>query len=214
MCYSKEASIITFSVGVITSILCIRLNTMIDKIIGYFFLFVSQMQLIDYFLWTHQICDNYNKYVSIMGMILNHLQPVMLGIIVILLNKEIQKKWIFLIIILYLVVFIPYSIQFLNSGDFECTLQNNKDKHLLWNWNYMNTTVDVYIIFLLAIVFISLIGFPTLKSGIYFSIGTIITYGSSKYLYPKKSVGALWCFYILYLLLSYYLLRISRLIHF
>ena len=215
MCYSSESSIITFTVGIITSILCIRLNTITDKIIGYFFLFVSQMQLIDYFIWNHQKCDSYNKFLSITGMIFNHLQPVMLGIIVLLLNKNIQhKQWIIMIILLYLSVIVPHSIKFLKSGDLECTLQNIETKNLLWNWNFItkHLNVYIYIVFTLSIAFISILGFPTLKQGVYFAILAIITFVSSRFLYPKKSIGALWCFYILYGLLSYYILRITGLV--
>ena len=37
------------------------------------------MQGIEFLLWKHPVCDDYHKAVSVAGMILNHLQPVVLG---------------------------------------------------------------------------------------------------------------------------------------
>ena len=73
MCFSKNASIVSFTIGIVGSILCITLGTATDKIVGYFLGYVSLMQGIEYLLWSHQICDNYNRVVSIIGMLLNNL---------------------------------------------------------------------------------------------------------------------------------------------
>jgi nicotinamide riboside transporter PnuC len=91
MCFSPEASIRSLLAGVFGSLLCISLGTTKDKIVGYFLGFVSLMQGIEYLLWKHQKCDNYNKVISITGMILNHLQPFILGVIVLILNPKIEK---------------------------------------------------------------------------------------------------------------------------
>ena len=36
MCFSKNASIASFSIGIVGAILCISLGTITDKIVGYF----------------------------------------------------------------------------------------------------------------------------------------------------------------------------------
>jgi len=49
------------------------------KIIGAFFLYVIQMQMIEYLLWVHRVkCDAYNINISTIGSILNNLQPLVL----------------------------------------------------------------------------------------------------------------------------------------
>lgn len=68
MCYSSNASILTFIVGTLGSILVYNSQTKSNKIIGLFIFFVTWMQLIEYLLWNHQICDNYNKILSISGL--------------------------------------------------------------------------------------------------------------------------------------------------
>lgn len=90
MCFSARVSIITFIIGIIGAYKCIQLGEPLDKIIGYFLGFVALMQLIEYLLWTHQKCDKYNKMLSITGMLLNHLQPIMLGLLVLNFNKNIE----------------------------------------------------------------------------------------------------------------------------
>ena len=51
------------------------------KVIGLIFIFFSLMQGIEYLLWSHQECDEYNKMISTLGMVLNHLQPIVLFIL-------------------------------------------------------------------------------------------------------------------------------------
>jgi len=214
MCFSAEVSIITFIIGMIGSFLCINLGTVTDKIIGYFFGFVALMQLIEFLLWRHQKCDTYNKVISILGMLLNHLQPVVLALLVLFFNKNIKEKWIiYLILFVYLIVIIPYSIQFIRSGDFDCTLKDIKeDSHLVWNWNGMNMSSIVYVIFTLSMALISVFGLPNLTQGILMGILVVVSFVTSIFLYPNKAVGALWCFYTVFILFIYYLLRASNII--
>ncbi len=210
MCYSANASIISFSFGIIGSLLCVSLGTVTDKVIGFFMYFVSFMQGIEYLLWTHQVCDNYNKFVSILGMTLNHLQPIVLGLLVILFNTELNKlklHWIYFFMAIYLLVIIPYSIQFLQDPKLLCTIKNKETTHLQWNWNSIKYSDFVYTLFTLTFCALFLLGLPKLKYGIYASLTSIITISTSKYFYPQKHTGAIWCFYVVFLPAIYYLLR-------
>ena len=123
MCFSEQASIRSLLAGLIGSGLCVSLGTVSDKIVGYFLGFVSLMQGIDYLLWRHQKCDMYNRVISVLGMILNHLQPFVLGIVVLLLNPKNQyNKTIMSLMIIYLIVIVPYSYQFIKMKG-SCTLK-------------------------------------------------------------------------------------------
>jgi hypothetical protein len=210
MCYSENASIISFSFGIIGSLLCVSLGTVTDKILGFFMCFVSLMQGIEYLLWRHQMCDNYNKIISILGMMLNHLQPIVLGLIVILFNPKLSEttlRWIYFFMAIYLLIIIPYSIQFLQDSDSLCTIKNKETKHLQWNWNSFKYFNFVYTIFTLTFCALFLLGLPKLKYGIYAALVSIITILTSKYFYPQKHTGAIWCFYVVFLSAIYYLLR-------
>jgi hypothetical protein len=210
MCFSENASIVSFTFGVIGSLLCISLGTVTDKIVGFFMLFVSSMQGIEYLLWRHQICDNYNKFISILGMVLNHLQPIVLGFIVILFNTKLTQSKLHLIysfMTVYLFVIIPYSIKFLKDPQLLCTIKNKETTHLQWNWTDMKYFDIVYTVFLIAFCAFFLLGLPKLQYGIYASLTAIITSSTSLYFYPQKHTGAIWCYYVVFLPIIYYLMR-------
>jgi hypothetical protein len=146
MCFSKEISLFSFLYGISTSFLVYRLNSNNDKLVGLFIMYVSLMQLIEYLLWIYQKCDTYNKFISIIGLILNHTQPIILGLIILLLNKNINKKLILLVMFIYLLCAIKYSIQF-NKYDM-CTVKN-KYNHLEWKWNLLENGIIFYWIFII-----------------------------------------------------------------
>ncbi len=210
MCYSANASIVSFSFGVIGSLLCVSLGSVKDKILGFFLFFVSFMQGIEYLLWKHQICDNYNKIISILGMVLNHLQPIILGLLVIIINTKLNEtklRWIYFFMGVYLLTIIPFSIEFLQNPTLLCTIKNKETTHLQWNWNSMIYSNFVYTIFTLTFCGLFLLGLPKLKYGIYAALTSVVTILTSKYFYPQKHTGAIWCFYVVFLPAVYYLLR-------
>jgi hypothetical protein len=207
MCFSAEISIITFIVGIIGSLLCISLGKPVDKILGYFFIFVSLMQGIEYLLWNHQKCDNYNRFLSILGMVLNHLQPIVLGLLILYFNKNVSTKIMYIIMFLYLCAIIPYSIQFLNNKNLECTIKTTKNKHLLWNWNSMFFSNIIYPIFLLTLCLLIYFGLNRYK--FIAILVALISFGTSYFFYYKEGVmGSLWCFYILFITYIYYILNL------
>ena len=207
MCFSQRASIITFFIGLIGSILCISLGSIDDKIIGYIFAFISSMQFIEFLLWRHQKCDNYNRFLSICGMILNHLQPIVLGIIIFILNKKIRNKFLFyLSLFVYLLVIIPYSIQFILKPELQCTLKANST-HLKWYWNSLNYGALVYTIFLFTFCTLTIVGFDNIKTGIFMAFFGVLSFLLSLYFYKSRHVGALWCYFVVFFPIMYYLFR-------
>lgn len=209
MCFSQEASIQSFLCGIISSILCIALNKPTDKIIGYLFGFVSLMQGIEWLLWKHQKCDSYNKDLSKLGMIFNHLQPIMFGVIILLINKNVDKEKIIGIICLYLCIIVPYSIKFLKDEKTHCTIKNENTNHLLWHWNSMNDNTMAYSVFLVTFCYISLVGIPKFENGVIFAIIIAMSFYSSSIFYNHQNVGALWCYYAAYFPLIYFIMRKS-----
>ena len=209
MCYSAEASLLSFTVGLVGALLSISLGSIKDKIVGYFFGFVSLMQGIEYLLWRHQKCDNYNRLISFLGMFLNHLQPFVLGIILLMINKNIKNKdWIYLVMLAYLLFIVPYSLQFFSvDKEIQCTMKNTAN-HLQWNWNILKYNRIIYFIFLFTMCALFLLGLPPIKSGRNFALGAILTYTTSAILYNTNDVGALWCYYVAFIPLTYYFLNI------
>jgi hypothetical protein len=206
MCFSEKASIFSFLVGMIGSILCISLGKPEDKITGYFFAFVSVMQLIEFLLWRHQKCDLYNRVLSLTGMVFNHLQPIVLAGVILYFSKTMRNAPLFyFILLLYLIVIIPYSIQFIIKPRYQCTLKYNAD-HLKWQWNSLKYASVVYIIFLITIFSFSVIGMPNLNYGIFLAFFGAISYLLSFYFYIGH-VGALWCYFVVFYPICYYLYK-------
>jgi hypothetical protein len=207
MCFSPEASIISFLFGIIGSILVFTLGGDSNKIIALFLGFVSSMQFIEYLLWNHQKCDLYNRLLSNLGMWLNHLQPIILGILVLIFNKNLAYFYgIIGVLVVYLCIIIPYSLQFWKTNIIQCTLKNVKTKHLLWNWNGLNYSTIVYLLFLFTMVCLFIYGLPNKILGIISAIVAVFTFGSSKIIYPQKFVGAMWCFYTAFIPIIYYII--------
>lgn len=196
MCFSPLASMSTFLIGIIGAILCISLGTPTDKLVGYFFGFVSSMQGIEFALWENQDCNTINKMISVLGMVLNHLQPIVLSILILLLNNDLShttKQVIILSTIIYAIVITAYSFQYANED--ECTVKNEY-KHLEWKWNGMKYRNIAYILFLFMLVMLFYIGTPDKKSGIILSAISLISYFTSFFIYKdKKVVGSLWCLF-------------------
>jgi hypothetical protein len=207
MCFSEEASIRSLLAGLIGSGLCISLGTISDKTIGYFLGFVSLMQGIDYLLWRHQKCDMYNRIISVLGMVLNHLQPFVLGLVVLMLNpKNKYNKTIMTLMILYLIVIIPYSYQFIKMKG-TCTLKSENHDHLIWKWNNLPFSRIRYFTFLVVMTSIFILGLPNKMAGLGFALTGLFMYSSSLVVYPREVAGALWCYYTAYIPITYYVLR-------
>lgn len=210
MCFSASVSLFTFSIGIIGSVLCISLGKNIDKMVGYFLGFVSLMQGIEFLLWSHQKCDNYNRFLSIVGMILNHLQPIVLGFILLIFNKQLKERNkinIIMLMIYYAMIIIPYSMPFFLNKNLECTLKGS-NQHLIWKWNGMKYSGFVYINFLLVMCLLFYLGLPTPLEKWTAIFLAIFTYATSAFIYPQNTIGALWCFYVVFIPIIYYLYRI------
>jgi hypothetical protein len=196
MCFSPEISLITFIIGIVGAYLSFSLNTPSDKIIGLFFGFVSLMQGIEFILWKNKTCNETNKTFTSLGLILNHLQPIILFILILLLNKNLsyqKKNIIYLCVIIYSIVIILYSSQFKLQN--ECT-SKNKSNHLDWNWNNLSYKYIAYGVFLITLFMLFLVGIPNEKYGIILSLITVLSYIFSFFIYKNKNViGSLWCFF-------------------
>ena len=83
MHYSKDLSLTSLCIGIIASVSLIffgnKKSLSSNKTIGYYFLFITLMQLVEYLLWIDIECTNgLNKVGALLGPILNHTQPIIL----------------------------------------------------------------------------------------------------------------------------------------
>ena len=171
------------------------------------------MQLIEYLLWSHQTYDKYNKTISLLGLILNHTQPIILGLLLLLINKNKNKnkKLILIIMLIYSLCAIKYSMQY-NQYKM-CTIKN-KFNHLEWKWNYLSYKYIFYFIYVITLFLLFYINIEDPSYSLFFCSTLFISLALSNIFYSgSTAVGALWCFYIVFLPTIYYFLRINKILN-
>jgi hypothetical protein len=218
MCFSEQASIVAFFSGIFGSALCLSLGKPTDYMVGWFFIFISLMQVIDYLLWRHQKCDTYNRVVSITGMILNHLQPLVMGGLILFFNSTIKlwkRNYILGIMLFYTLITIPYSYEFLLDPKVQCSIKNKVTKHMNWNWNSMVHGILFYTLFIATETFLIILGMPNLDQAKYFAPVSAASYILSWIFYKKdiRDVGPMWCYFSVFLPIIYYILRRLEYLH-
>ena len=196
MCWNAKVSFLTFSIGLIFSLILIKNGNkkykMENKISGIFLIFIALIQLMDFFFWI-DINNNIglNKLMTIIGPLLNVGQPVILYLIKYYyykpsFNMNINSL-VLIINLLYLIYFIKIYINFISySSNLITGIKNN---HLKWPWiEYSNA---YFYLILLGINIFYLFDF---KYGLsVFLIVYFFLLLSVKYFY--YNAGELWCFF-------------------
>jgi len=161
-----------------------------NKAIGYFFLFVTLMQLVEYFLWIDINCINgFNKTWALLGPILNHLQPIVLLVVTTAFLEPanlISPSIVIPANILYLIYCGYQYVKYISNKSNLC-VKTNECEHLDWTWK-----IDFNYIFYFAISFINVANFYTNKNlmvsfGISYMLLIVSIFGFN------KNVGEFWC---------------------
>ena len=193
MCISKNASIISFTIGIISSILLYYLGNKKynkeNKIYSLFLFYVIFMQLFDYIFWIDQDNKkNLNYIFSYIAPLFNYFQPTILYILKLNINnveiKTYFDKLILILNILYVIISIFCYKNYINDKPF---LTIKKGTHLNWKW-IDHISMLYYVLFIINIFY---------KSNIHYSImAAFIVFGglfiSSKY--TNNFIGEIWCF--------------------
>ena len=196
MCFNKDVSILSYLIGFAG---CILLYYRDYKIEGLFYLFIIQMQLIEYLLWLNNSCNLINKTITKIGIVLNHIQPIILYFLIIYFNSNVDKYTkiiIHLIIIIYIISTIAYLIYNYKLLD-SCTIGIENKKELFWEIQHGHL-FEYYHIFVFAIFFMVLLGFKKHNYlNAYIILASIII---SYIVYDKnKAVGTIWCLFAAYI---------------
>jgi hypothetical protein len=197
MCFSKSLSLKSFLFGIISASLLIYFgNTKSNNenlAIGIFFIFVSIMQLIEYFIWSDMKCKNgLNKLGSLLGPLFNHFQPVILLLLCnkyIISNGLIPNKFLVFINIIYIVYVLYKYLLYIKDNKNLC-IGLNKDNHLDWTWKY-----DFNYLFYYIILIINLANFINNKNIIIVVIVSCILLIISYFGY-NNNLGEFWCLFV------------------
>lgn len=198
MCYSKEVSAITYGIGSVSSGLLFKIardrNDDTLKIVALFFLFVIQMQLIDFVLWsTGPKCNTVNIITSNIGSVLNHAQPVVLYLLFRYFKKEgyaKHKKIIDGVLVIYILALIIYMLTSMPIS--KCSEQASSG-HMKWYWNLGINSSMLYAVFVMAFATFFYYGTRHPYNSL-IGLAVVISYMYTAIIYRHTWViGSMWC---------------------
>jgi hypothetical protein len=206
MCYSAEVSLVTLLVGLIGSAFVYTLGSEFDRIAALFIGYVSLMQGIELVLWNHQKCDTFHKKISVLGMLLNLGQPIVLGLLTLLISSRKEYR---IEIIGIMILYSAYCFYLFNSynDNLQCTQPRANDPHLVWNWTILDSWRTDWAIYIIVACLISILGMPTFNQGLLFAGALFFSMITSIIVYPRQDMGAMWCFFSALSPPIYYFLR-------
>jgi len=195
MCYNKNVSLFSYIFGTIN---CIILYLRNYKIEGLLYLYIIQMQLIEYLLWSNNSCNDINLIITRIGIGLTHTQPIFLYYLI--KNNEnnknndgklfIDEKIIDIVIIIYIIFLILYLIH--NKEAFnKCTIGIPNEKELNWHIHYGDQK-KFYYYFVFTLCFLCIAGLNKYR---YLNAGLLLFSFIISYIkyFDVKSVGTIWC---------------------
>lgn len=204
MCFTKEVSLFAFIINVISAFLLYKLSDNKElKIAALFFAFVGLMQLYDYIFWINQEKNSINKITTKFAMVTNHLQPIVLGLLIYYFKGVVDtcSKNLLISYIIAISVYTLYNFNKVNYTFIEkCDSTHIKDekkchkKSLSWEWNQKEYNNLVYFIFLLTICVLSMNNFSQPLNYILTSFA-LITFFVSFFNYKNNSIGRFWCYF-------------------
>ena len=160
------------------------------------------MQFIEFLIWSDINCINYlNNLASIIGPLLNHIQPVIIFILLYIYVKPkiiIPINIIIIINILYVLYIIYKYIYYIQNKNNLCIKQNDEG-HLSWSWNKSN-------LFYFILVFINIINYFHNKNIIITFILSLILLFISIFNF-KKNIGEIWCLIVSGIPLSIFIIQ-------
>jgi hypothetical protein len=195
MCFSARASIITFLIGTLGSILLIYFGNPKFRneniTFGIFLIFISAIQLMDFFFWIDlKNKIGLNKIITIIGPLLNVGQPIILWLIKLLYfspNIFDKENLPFTSInILYLVILLYNYVKFLGRSTL---VTGTNHGHLEWPWIKYSNPWFYLILFAINIFYLTNLNYSLLL----FSITYFFLILSSVFF--KYNIGELWCFF-------------------
>jgi len=197
MCFNANVSLSTFLLGSVFSIILIHQKTpkyiAENTTIGIFFIFISLIQLMDFFFWIDlKNTIGLNKLTTIIGPLLNMGQPIILYLIKYfyykptLMTLKNNNLGVATLNILYAILLGYKYITFLKNDNL---VTGTKNGHLSWPW--MKYSMPLFYLILFAINIFYLSDFK------YASFVFLITYFFLilSRIYFKYNTGELWCFF-------------------
>jgi hypothetical protein len=206
MCYSAKDSLLAYGINTVgCAALFFFARDAQFKVLALFLLFVGQMQLFDYYFWTHQKCDKENNVATKFAIAFNHYQPSVLFFLQYLYGF---KQSIESVIVLGAYSLYSSLYSFKAFEEVDCTLPKNGQ--LDWKWTELDGNLFLYSLFILYLIVASF-NFIDMPVKIAAAAVSVVTYfAASKKEFLNIHFGRAWCYYasfmpLLFLGLNVYL---------
>ena len=221
MCYSLEQSKIAFTVNIFTCyILYIYKNSPTYKILALFFLFVGLMQFFDIIFWENQNIkdekqEKINYITTKIAMMANHLQPIVLALLIYLFTGKLGKSSqiiiiIYTIFITYFTILTYKKINYTVVKEISVRYTNEIKPSLYWQWgNKINISFIIFFLISGFILFYENFKYPLNIFSIF--IGGLI-FILSAYYYKRTLMGRFWCKVVAFMPIFFILF--DKIIHF
>lgn len=193
MCFNAEVSMATYLFGMMGCFILFQKKHYIEAIT---FMCVLQMQLIEFFFWMLQNPTqcSLNKFVAYAGIIINHLEPVVLYIAILYFARHRLPRWLHLIFFIYLITAIYYVRNSLKKQS--CVIATpTSSPHLFWDWNEGEYYHLFYFLFILTVFLLFFYGLKAPYNQ-FVAWNTLLFFLISYVIYRNKMiVGSMWCFF-------------------
>lgn len=199
MCYSFKSSIISYTIGMITSIIAMKTG---QVPLGFLILFYCQIQLAEGIIWRGIDTDNLslNKIGTNIAKYTLALHMLGLGIGIYIIYKEPIPLIIGALFFLFVCIY--YYSNYSNNTSYtfpykECQKREkrecqNPDNRLVWKFPVQWYKISAIISFVLYFIYVKN---DSVISRLFIISFFIITAILSEYLYPKETYApSLWCF--------------------
>ena len=139
MCFSKEASITAYIVGMLFTIILFLIGDRYDKNVAIYSFVLLQIQLAEYFMWSDQGCGLINNYATWFAQLIIYLQPIsiLLGAYIyntFTISARTLRILLFLESLVLIVSFGRNVVE--NRGKYLCSKEKNSG---YLEWDFMNS---------------------------------------------------------------------------
>jgi hypothetical protein len=151
------------------------------------------MQLYDYILWHNQTKNATNAFVTRLAMITNHLQPLVLALAIVALDKKRVGPITRWLLPVYTIVAVVYSIYAWFGIDYTLVTESSRGS-LFWAWNYQGgyIAVGMYTMFLLTLCVLAYEHYERPINWI-FVICIVLSFLFGSIYFKGRTEGRFWC---------------------
>ena len=193
MCYSERASLIAFLTNCCSSFVLYQYN----KVLALYMAYVGLMQLYDYIFWTNLGETPVNYITTKVAMVINHLQPIVLALLITQINKteldDLTKK----VLYMYGICVFIYTVVHWHEVNYTVVTEKSHPS-LEWKWNNLSGGSIVYFLYLLSIVMLLYHHFPS-QLNTYLVFVAMSSFILSYYYYKSQGIGRFWCYFAAYI---------------